>query len=133
MRVERVIKLEKLFAEEVHNIYKNAARFRWSADQINKYYKEGILENDLYRRLPRYSKTFIDGVRYILDKQHWSLVCYSYSIEGKRMLTSDPNYRKLSAKMVYERWSHTGCFVYIDDVTKFYTYPLYIEERFNAV
>lgn len=123
MRTETVGRLERQFVNDVENIYNNAARFGWADSFIIEALKKNIYENPDFKRIPRYAQSFVFGAIHLLRQQHWKLVAYSYEIDGTRYLICEEAYRKFSPREVHEKWSHTGCFVYRNDKTKFFTFP----------
>ena len=123
MRIEKVIKLEKSFAHDVHNIYQNAERFQWKDSQIIEAIRVNIYENPEYKKMPRYAKSFVQGVIFYLREMHWRKVVFSYEINGKRLATNSPEYRKVSPKYVHETCSQSGCFIYAEPPNKLFTEP----------
>lgn len=123
MKLDKVIRLEKSFVEQAENIYNNGTRFCWSHDEINRHYREHILQNEDYRKMPRYAQSFVEGARHLLDKRLWKEVVFSYEVKGKRLATDSPKYRKYSAEYIHKHCSETGCFVYRSNPDKMFTFP----------
>lgn len=123
MTYERQRDLKLGLAADVQNIYRNAARFCWDSDFINAAIRDKIRATDEYSKLPRHARSFIEGVIWHLDQQHWKLVEFSYEIAGVRMRISEDRYRKVNPQDVCNLWLHTGCFVYRDNPDKMFTLP----------
>jgi hypothetical protein len=108
------------YADGMRNLYANAARFLWKIETISEA-RLAMKDEPAYRRMPQWAKAFVDGVIYVLDKEHWKLVEYSYEINGVRYLLSDPKYRKFPAEEVNRLWTHTGAFAYKESPTTLFT------------
>ena len=115
-------RIEKGLAEDIMNIYANTLRFKWSSEALNNAYLLNILKNPNYKRLPRYSQSFLEGVRYVMDKQLWKELVYSYDIEGTRLALTDARYRKIPPNVITNKYLHTGAWVYKEDVNSIF-YP----------
>ena len=122
MKLDLAIKRKNMFAEQVHNVYANAARFCWTADFVNKGISE-IYSSNEYRAMPQWCKHFVEGVRHHCDFLHWKLVVFSYEIHGKRLVLGTEAYRKVDPCYVSKHCSETGCFVYRDNPDKLFTQP----------
>jgi hypothetical protein len=123
MDLDRVIKLEKSFASAVHEIYRSAAELGLSSSEINKRICENIWENDVYKKLPRYAKSFVEGVRHHCEMLQWELVVFSYVVNGKRLTIESEEYRKVDPCYVSENCTDTGAFVYREFPDKLFTQP----------
>lgn len=122
MKLDKVIRLEKSFAEQVHNIYANAARFHWDSDFVNDAVRK-MREQDDYKQLPRYAQSFVSGVLHHCRMLHDKLMVFSYVVKGKRLTIDSDEYRKVSPEYVHKHCSDTGCFVYKDEPSKLWTKP----------
>ena len=121
MTVDTIIRKQHRWADAVSNIYMNAARFMYTAHEIDRAVQDHVWNNSEFKKLPRYAQSFVEGVRGYCDREHWKLIEYSYAIDGERLLLSDPKYRAIPSQEISEKWSHTGCHVYKSDVTKRFT------------
>ncbi len=118
MKVERVTKLERRYAEAAHKIYENAARFMWDHDFVLRAIREGIYEESDYKQPPRYAQSFIAGVLHHCRHAHDKLTVYSYEVRGERLAITTEAYSEVSPQYIHEHCSHTGAFVYKDDHSK---------------
>jgi len=117
MSQDKISRLEKSFSEQIINIYMNAARFHWDANKVN----EAVITvwtDSVYESLPRYAKSFVEGVCWKCDRDHWKLVVFSYEINGKRMAIDEERYQKVSPREVHEKWGDTGKYIYRDNKEK---------------
>lgn len=117
MSRKRILELRQSFSHQIVNIYMNAARFHWDSSKVNEAVI-AIWNDSAYKNLPNYAKSFIDGVRWKCDKDHWKLVVYSYEIKGVRMAIDEERYRKVSPREVHEKWGDTGKYIYRDNKEK---------------
>lgn len=111
MNLETISTLEKHYASQLANLYANTIRFQWNSEFLEEKIRE-IQAESYFRKLPRYAKSFINGVIHMLEKDLNQNLVYSYEINGKRVPINCEEFRKIPAKTVYEKWGNTGAFVY---------------------
>ena len=116
----KISDLEERFIQDIDNIYMNAARFKWSQQEILDRIKIHVYDVPAYQKLPRYSQSKIEGGLAILRKHHQKLLTFSYEIDGVRMSIRDERYISIPSSVVHEKYSDTGAWVYRDKVTAIY-------------
>lgn len=131
MSYTRQRNLRRRFVEETHLIYDYARTCQWSSAKLSETYIKRVLANEDYKELPRYERSYLEGVRDVLDSELWNNhLVFTYEIDGVRMAIDDPRYRAVPASEVNDKYSHTGAYSYRDDVTKlFYQSPQRQEMR----
>ena len=123
MNFDLQITVRRSIIEDARRIYHNAARFQWEQSfvlgTLNK-----LRNESRYSELPRYERTFIEGVIHQLDHEHWKLLVFTYEFAGHgRLSIESDEYRTIPPAEVSQFWSHTGAFAYRSDLNKLYTNP----------
>lgn len=113
MRHKRIHKLKTGFAQDITNLYCNAARFHWDTNRLSEYRRD-IFNRARQSKIPQYAIEFLRGVDWHCNKMHWQLLVYSYEINGMRLAIDSDEYRKIPPQDVCELWLHTGAFIYRD-------------------
>lgn len=119
------LKTIQQFRETIRNIADNTIRFHWTCSEWSKYRKEHILENEYYKKLPRWAIEYIAGYSDAMMEQIERLVVFSYIIDekGTRATIDSDAYRAVSSSVISKCYSHTGCFVWRVAPDKFWTQP----------
>lgn len=113
------------FKNKILNLADNTIRFQWSHQQWLQYRKESIFENSDYLRLPYWAKQYLRGYEDALLEQIWRKVVFSYIIDtnGTRATIDSDIYRTVSPSVISKCYYHTGCYVWRNNPSKFWTQP----------
>lgn len=119
------------FKESIRNLVDNTMRFHWTHEELLTYRKGDILENPLYKKLPRWAIEYLDGYTDALMEQLWRQVVFSYVIDkkGTRATIESDVYRSISPSVISKYYGDTGCYVWRSATDKFWTQPRGIKCR----
>lgn len=119
MRLDKALRLEKMYKEQIRNFWNNCARFEWNEDMVHEYNKAWASDPE-YMKLPRTSKEYLRGYSDALYDQHWKILVFTYLLGGKRMSIEDKEYKKVPAFEVHKHHAHTGAWAYRSNLNKLF-------------
>lgn len=74
MNISTVINHESRIKQHIRDVFRRAKHFCWSSKELNEAYAKEILKSAVHARLPRYSKSFLQGYNEALRDEYWNNV-----------------------------------------------------------
>lgn len=121
MKSEKQIKVRESLASSIRRIFEEAERQFSSHKEMCDKLDKLIYSNEKYKKLPNYQKSFLNCVRDTMYNLHWKFVEFSYIVQGKRLLITSEEYKKIDPVHITQNCLKTGKFVYIKNPEKEYT------------
>lgn len=118
MRVSTVINIEQTLKNRVRDIFREANISFYHYKKINDRYVNEVLNTELYQKIPRYSKSYINGYHAALFDIQWNKVQWVLPFNGELFKGFDALPKK--GKTFYQGKTE-GFFVYIKNPQKNYT------------
>lgn len=123
MRIEKVLELQSKYTSEAIQIYQYALEVYLTNSEITDRIVSKIYKDHFYYKMPRYSRSFVDGFIDALASKHWRNVVFAYVVDGKVLPIDSEEYKKIPATTIAKNYGHTCHFVYRSNPLKRYTYP----------
>jgi hypothetical protein len=125
MRYEQIVKVKDLMIARVNTIYDTAIEQHYTAKQITNRYCEIVLQTPEYNKLPYYVRQYINGYRDARQHALWTMVVFSYIVDGARLSLESPEYKQYDSIYIHDNCIDSGCYVWRSDTSKLYTMPKY--------
>lgn len=127
MKIGTVCNHEQKFKERIRDIFRRAEHFCFSSKELNEVYSKEILQSAVYARLPRYSKTFLQGYNEALRDMFWMKVKWVFPYKG--ILYDGFADLPKAGKALYRSKDMTGFHVHILNEKKHFTGQI---EQYNT-
>ena len=119
MRRGTIINHEIRLKEKIRSIFRTAKHFHLSSKDLDNMYSKLILQDDGYKRLPRYSRSYLQGYADVLREDHWKNVKWVLPYNGT-LYDCFSNLPE-EGKKLYRTGKVSGIHVYIDNPHKHFT------------
>ncbi len=120
MHINTVINHEQKFKERIKDIFRRSNHFCLTSKQINDMYSKEILQSAVHAKLPRYSKSFLQGYREALNDAYWKNVKWVLPFDGV-MYNGWIELPEEGKELYRSSKNIQGFHVYISDETKHFT------------
>jgi hypothetical protein len=114
-RLETSLRRKERLKRDIVDLFSRCRSFHWPQDKFLQG-RDAIYSSDDWVRAPQWVKSWLQGyMTALMENMERHEHAFSYEIDGKRMLLTDPEYKAMSPREVHEKWSHTGALVWKDD------------------
>lgn len=119
MRIETQTKIVRSMEGTIGQMFCDAIKEKWSSRKLQDTFHQRVTDHPRWKDLPVHQRWYVQGFYDGAKNLHERInIVFSYEIKGKRYSLDDPEYRKIDPCMVSSEYSHTGAFVYRDDLDK---------------